>query len=397
MTNASLDREGRAWFSPPDRLEGLPPYPLADAPRIRARLRARGREVVDLGAGDPGLPVPEPAVEVLRETAGDPDYQGYAYQRGLTDLREEVASWMGRRFRTRPDPDREVLPLIGAKEGIGKVALAVLDPGDRALVPDPGYAAYVGGSWFAGAEIERVRLDPDRGFRVPPGRILEAGDGLRLVYLNYPNNPTGATVDRPYLEDVVEACRRRGAVLVLDNPYSEIHYGGYRPPGLLDVEGGLEVGVEFHSFSKSFNMTGWRLGWACGNRAVLDALAEVKSYYDTGGFLPVQAAGAEALRQADDFLPRNRGRLERRRDAAVAALRDAGFRVDPPRATLYLWIPVPGDAPADDFARRALSEEAVLVMPGTGLGEGGEGYFRVALTLPPGAYDEAARRLGRVA
>lgn len=390
---AEQTEEDAGGFRPPDRLVELPDYPLADAPELKERLRSEGRDVIDLGAGDPGLPVPEAAVRALRAAAGDPGLHGYAFQRGLPEFRRAVSGWMEERFGARPDPDRQVLPLLGSKEGVAHLAAAVLDPGDRVLVPDPGYAAYLGGPRLTGARVERVPLRPDEGFRVPPRRIRDAEGPLGLVYLNYPNNPTGATVDRGYLEEVVDACRSRGAVLAWDNPYAEVYYGEYRPPGLLEVEGGAGAGVEFHSFSKAFNMTGWRLGWACGSSGVLAALARVKSFYDTGAFLPIQAAGAAALREGAAYLDENRSRLRRRRDAAVDAFRDAGFDVRAPRATLYLWIPVPDGGASEPFARRALSEEAVLVMPGSALGEGGEGWFRVALTQPPGRYVEAADRL----
>ena len=380
-------------FRPPDRLRKLPEYPLADAPEVAAKLREEGRDVIDLGAGDPGLPVPEAAVRELRAAAGDPGLQGYAFQRGLPEFRRAVSDWMERRFGRRPDPDREVLPLLGSKDGVAHLPAAVLDPGERVLVPDPGYAAYLGGSHLTGARLDRVPLREEDGFRVPPRRIRESDGPLGLVFLNYPNNPTGATVDRSYLEAVVAACRERGAVLAWDNPYAEVYYGDYRPPGLLEVDGGPEVGVELHSFSKAFNMTGWRLGWACGSAAVLEALARVKSFYDTGVFLPVQAAGAAALRAGEDYLAENRARLQRRRDAAVEAFRDAGFRVRSPDAALYLWLPVPEGTNDVDFAGRALEEEAVLLMPGSDLGPGGEGYVRAALAEPPERCAEAADRI----
>lgn len=384
---------GEGPFRPPDRLRRLPEYPLSDAPEVKARLRGEGRDVIDLGAGDPGLPVPESAVRTLRAAAGDPGLQGYAFQRGLPEYRRGVAHWMERRFGRRPDPEREVLPLLGSKDGVAHLPAAVLDPGERVLVPDPSYAAYLGGSRLAGARLERVRLREEEGFRVPPDRIRDAEGPLGLVYLNYPNNPTGATVELSYLREVVAACRDRGAVLAWDNPYAEVYFGDYRPPGLLQVEGAEELGVEFHSFSKAFNMTGWRLGWACGSAGVLRALARVKSFYDTGVFLPVQAAGAAALREGEDYLEENRARLRRRRDAAVEAFREIGFRVRPPAATLYLWMPVPGGESAEGFARRVLERAAVLLMPGSALGDGGESYVRVALAEPPERYAEAADRI----
>lgn len=378
----------------PGRFRGLPDYPLGDVPRVKARLREEGVDVIDLGAGDPGLPVPEAAVKALREAAGDPELQGYAFQRGLPAFREAVARFMRRRFGVRLHRDEEILPLVGSKEGIAHFAFAALGPDDRALVPDPGYAPYFGGSYLAGARVERVVLREEEGFRVPPERIRTAGDGLRLVYLNYPNNPTGACADREYLEGVVEACRERGAILLYDHAYSEVAFDGYRPPGLLEVPGGREVGIEFHSLSKTFNMTGWRLGWAAGNARLVRALSRVKSFFDTGAFLPLQAAGAAALDAADAFIPRNLSALGERRAAAVEAFRAAGFRVRAPRATLYLWMPVPTGETSAAFTRRVLLEAGVVLMPGSALGDGGEGWVRAALTRAPDRFGEAGWRIG---
>lgn len=379
----------------PRRLATLPPYPLAGIPEARARLLAAGRDVLDLGAGDPGLPIPDTAVEALREAAGRPELQGYGFQRGLPAYRAAVAAFMERRYGRTLDPDREILPLIGSKEGLALAAFAAVDPGDTVLAPDPGYAPYFGGPHFAGARLERVRLVRETGFTVPPAAIGDAPGTLRLVYLNYPNNPTGATVERSYVTACVEACARRGALLAYDNAYAEIGFSGYRPPGLLEIEGGLETGIEFHSFSKSFNMTGWRLGWACGSAEWITRLAKVKSFIDTGPYLALQHAGSAVLAEAEPYLERNRARLEIRRDAAVAAFRSAGFDLEPPRGALYLWLRIPTTEPARDFALRVLEEQAVVLLPGSALGEGGEGYVRAALTLPAEGYDEAAARIAR--
>lgn len=387
-------REGDA-FVPPPRLSGLPTYPLAEIPALKARLAAEGRRVIDLGAGDAGLPVPAAAVRALREAVGRAELQGYAYQRGLPELRQAISDWMERRFGRRPDPEREVLPLVGSKEGLAHLAVTAAEPGDTVLVPDPGYAAYAGGAYLAGARIERVPLRAEEGFLVPPDRIREAPGRLRLVYLNYPNNPTGAVAGPSYLERVLEACRERGALLAWDGAYSEVAFDGFRPPGLLEVDGGTETGVEFHSFSKSFNMTGWRLGWACGSPAALEALARVKSFFDTGAYLGIQAAGAAVLREAEGFLEENVSRLGARRDAAVEAFREAGFDVTRPRATLYLWMPVPTGEPSAPFCRRILSEAAVVLLPGAAMGSAGEGWVRAALTVPPETFPEAAARVGR--
>lgn len=379
----------------PRRLASLPPYPLAGIPEARARLLAAGRDVLDLGAGDPGLPIPDTAVEALRDAAGRPELQGYGFQRGLPAFRTAVAAFMERRYGRTLDADREILPLIGSKEGLALAAFAAVDPGDTILAPDPGYAPYFGGPHFAGARLERVRLVSETGFTVPPAAILDAPGTLRLAYLNYPNNPTGATVERSYVTECVEACVRRGALLAYDNAYAEIGFSGYRPPGLLEIEGGLEGGIEFHSFSKSFNMTGWRLGWACGSAEWIARLAKVKSFIDTGPYLALQHAGAAVLSEAEPFLERNLARLESRRDAAVAAFRSVGFDLEPPRGALYLWLRIPTAEPARDFALRVLEEQAVVLLPGSALGEGGEGYVRAALTLPAEGYDEAAARIAR--
>ena len=382
----------RAW-EPPVRLEGLPPYPLADVPDIKARLLSEGRSVIDLGVGDPGLQVPAIAIETLREAVTDPALSKYGFQRGLPRYRQAISNWLGRRFGAEVDPDLEVLPVIGSKEAIALAAFAVLDPGDSVLVPDPGYAPYFGGGYFAGADVIRFRLCPEEGFLIPPDAIRNARGRLRMVYINYPNNPTSAVADASYLEDVVAACRERGAVLLFDNAYSEITFDGFRAPGLLDIAGGREVGVEFHSMSKTYNMTGWRLGWATGNRELIGALRRVKTFFDTGAFMALQAAGAAVLEDPDEYIRWSLGHLVRRRDAAVAAFRAAGLDVTAPRGTLYLWFPVPGPETAEDFCRRLLLDAGVVLLPGSAMGPGGEGFVRASLAIPEDRWEEAGRRI----
>ena len=381
-------------FVAPSRLAGLPPYPLADVPDIKARLRAAGHVVYDFGVGDSGLPVPDVAVETLRAAAGDPALQGYGFQRGLPSFRESAAAWLERRFGAAVDPQAEILPVIGSKEAIALLAFAVLDPGDTVIVPDPGYAPYFGGSYFASARIVREPLTAANTFLVPPERILAAPGRLKLVYLNYPNNPTAAAPDRSYLEDVVTACMERGASLLWDNAYSEVTFDGYRAPGLLEVPGGREVGVEIHSFSKSWNMTGWRLGWATGNREIIAALRRVKTFFDSGSYMAIQAAGAAVLDDSEKWTRRTVDSLRERRDAAVPAFRSAGFELESPRATLYLWMRVPGSESSEAFCRRMLEQAHVVLLPGSALGAGGEGYVRASLTLDPELYAPACARIG---
>jgi LL-diaminopimelate aminotransferase len=380
-------------WSPPGRLDGLPPYPLADVPDIKARLLAEGRSVIDLGVGDPGLPVPDAAVETLREAVGNPVLSKYGFQRGLPEYRQAIAGWLSRRFDAEVDPDLEVLPVIGSKEAIALAAFAVLDPGDSVLIPDPGYAPYFGGPYFAGADVIRFGLRADEGYLIPPDVIRKARGRLRLVYINYPNNPTSAVAEAPYLREVVEACRERGAVLLFDNAYSEITFDGFRAPGLLEIEGAREIGLEFHSMSKTYNMTGWRLGWATGDRRLIGALRRVKTFFDTGAFMALQAAGAAVLENPDAYIDWSLEQLGRRREAAVAAFRSAGLDVSAPRGTLYLWFPVPSEETAENFCRRLLIDSGVVLLPGSAMGPGGEGFVRASLAIHEDRWEEAGRRI----
>ncbi|CAN5863400.1 LL-diaminopimelate aminotransferase [soil metagenome] len=375
------------------RFTSFPAYPLADVPQIKRELVARGVDVIDLGAGDADLAPPPAAVRALAEAATRPEMSRYPFQLGLPAYREAVSAWMQRRFGVSVDPYREVLPLIGSKEGIAHLAFAYVGPGDVTVFPDPGYLPYLGGTLLAGGEPFAVPLRPEHDFLIPLEDIPEdVARRTRVLYLNYPNNPTAAVAPLSYLEAAVSFCRERGAILAYDNAYSEIGYDGYRPPSILEIEGAREVAVEFHSFSKTYNMTGWRIGWAAGGAEAIAALARVKSFIDTGQFLPVQAAAAAALECWDEWVPGNVRAFQERRDALVAALAEAGITAPVPAATMYLWVPVPGGV-SESFARRALMEQGVVIMPGSALGAGGEGFFRAALTQPPARLREAAARL----
>ncbi len=379
------------------RFRSLPGYPLAGIPEKRRRLEAAGVDVIDLGAGDADLDPPPAAVRGLTEAAHERGMSRYAFQLGLPAFRESVAAWMEKRFGVGLDPYEEILPLLGSKEGIAKLPLALLDPGDAAVMPDPGYQAYRGGVILAGGEPHLVPLRPENDFLIRLDQFPEeVRSRVRMLYLNYPNNPTAAAAPEPYLGAAVDFCRERDAVLLYDNAYSEIAFDGYRPPSILEVEGARDVALEFHSCSKTYNMTGWRLGWAAGGRELIEALSKVKTFVDAGVFKAVQAAGVAALGSYDEWVPENVARFERRRDAAVEGLRSAGFAVTVPKATMYLWVPVPGGEPSRDFAERALEGEGVVVLPGGALGAGGEGFFRVALTVEEERIREAAARLGRL-
>lgn len=378
------------------RFADFPAYPLADVPQLKRELHARGVDVIDLGAGDADLAPPPAAVSALIAAVQRPEMSRYPFQLGLPAFREAVSAWMAKRFGVQLDPYHEIHPLIGSKEGLAHLAFAYVGPGDVTVLPDPGYQPYLGGTLLAGGEPYAVPLRAEHDFLIPLDEIpAQIARRTRILYLNYPNNPTAATAPVSYLEDAVEFCRRHDAVLVYDNAYSEIAFDGYRPPSILQVPGAADVAVEFHSFSKTYNMTGWRIGWAAGNTGAIAALARVKSFVDTGQFLAIQAAAAAALESYDEWVPGNVDGFRQRRDALVASLHEAGMAASKPAATMYLWVPVPHGT-SDTFARRALLEEGVVVMPGAALGAGGEGYFRAALTQPPERLREAAMRLGRI-
>jgi LL-diaminopimelate aminotransferase len=375
----------------------LPPYGLADAPRLKRELRARGVDVIDLGAGDADLAPPREAVEAVREAVGRPEMSRYAFQAGLGEFREEIAAWMDRRFGVTVDPETEVLPLIGSKEGLAHLPLAYVDPGDAAVIPDPGYPPYFGGPLLAHGELVRVPLRPENGFLLDLDEVPgEVRPRVKLLYLNYPNNPTAATAPLDYLREVVAACRARDWLLVYDNAYCDLAYDGYRPPSILQVEGARDCAVEFFSLSKTFNMTGWRIAYAVGNRDAIAALARLKTFLDNGLFLALQAAGAATLRAWERFVPGNVAVFRERRDAAVEAFRAAGFDVAVPRATIYLWMRIPTGEPSQAFCRRILEETGVVLFPGAAMGTGGEGFVRVALTVSPDRLREAAARVGAV-
>lgn len=380
------------------RFDALPVYMLATIPQKKRELLARGVDVIDLGAGDADLPAPPAAVRRLAEAAQDPAMSRYGFGLGLPAFREAVTGWMDRRFGHRFDPLREVVPLIGSKEGIAHLAFAYLQKGDVAIIPDPGYLAYLGGTLLSEAEPYLYPITPRTDFLVDldeiPADVLRR---TRILYLNYPNNPTAATAPLDYLERVVRRCRDLGIVLVYDNAYSEMTFDGYVAPSIFDVEGARDVAIEFHSLSKTYNMTGWRCGWACGNPAIVGALAKTKSFLDTGQFMAVQAAGIAALESWAEWVPGNVAVFRERRDAAVAAFRAHGFPgVASPRASMYLWVPLPAGIPSLEFQERLMMEEGVIVLGGAALGEGGEGFFRVSFIAGPGRIAEAARRAGAV-
>ena len=380
------------------RIAEVPPYLFAELDRRRAEAAARGIDVIPLGIGDPDLPTPAAVVAALRAACAVPANQRYPDYEGSAAFRRGAAAYMGRRFGVALDPaappDGQVLALIGAKEGLSHLVWALCDPGDVVLCPDPGYPVYATHTRFCGGEPYRLPLLPDRGFlpdldAVPP----EVARRAKLLFLNYPNNPTAATADLAFFEQAVAFCRRHDILLAHDNAYAEIGYDGYLAPSVLQVPGAADIAVEFHSLSKPFNMTGWRIGFCCGNRAAIAALGIVKNNTDSGPFTAIQEAALAALELPRTILDQQLAVYARRRDLLVEALRRAGIAAPRPRATIYLWCPVPAGETSAGFAARLLEQTGVFVTPGTGYGTHGEGFFRISLTCPEARLEEAARRI----
>lgn len=373
----------------------LPEYPLATIPQRKRELAARGVDVIDLGAGDADLAPPKAALDRMRDAVVEPPLSRYGFGLGYVPYREAVSAWMQRRFGVRFDPFTEVVPLLGSKEGISHLAFAYLEPGSVSIIPEPGYNPYQGGTLLASGEPYRYPLRPRTDFLLDLDEIpREVLDRARILYLNYPNNPTAAIAPVEYLERVVRVCRERDILLVYDNAYSEIAFDGYVPPSIFQIDGARDVAIEFHSLSKTYNMTGWRCGWAVAKPEIASTLLKVKSFVDTGQFMAIQAAGAAALESWADFVPKNVATFQARRDAAVSSFRAAGFECDVPRATMYLWIKLPDGIASASFTERLLEEQGVVVMAGSSFGAGGEGFFRISFVQSPARITEAAQRAG---
>ena len=376
------------------RIDRVPPYLFVEISRKIAQKKAQGVEVISFGIGDPDIPTPEHIVARLRDAAMEPPNHRYPETEGLPEFRRAAADWSRRRFGISLDPDKEVLSLIGAKEGIGHAALCFIDPGDLVLVPDPGYPVYSVGTWFAGGECHWMPLLEENGWlpdldAIPPDVARRA----KVMWLNYPNNPTGAIADLDYFDRVVAFAKRYDIAVMHDASYSEVAYDGYRPASFLQAPGALDVGLEFHSLSKSYNMTGWRLGMALGNPDFIGALMVVKSNLDSGVPQAIQHMGIEAFSSPQEAIDKRNAIYQRRRDRVVQALQDMGLHVDPPRASLYVWARIPDGYTSAQFAEMLLDECDVVVTAGTGYGRYGEGYIRLSLTIGDTDLERGLERL----
>jgi LL-diaminopimelate aminotransferase len=385
---------------PSKRLERIPPYAFAELERKIADKRAAGVDVISLGIGDPDRPTPALIVEAMQEAVSEAETHQYPSNRGRADFREAVSDFYARRFDVTLDPESEIIPAIGAKEAIFNLNLAFLDPGDYALAADPGYPVYTGGPWLAGAEPVLMALEPELGFVPDLGAIEDdVARRSKLMYLNYPNNPTGALVPDGFFERVVEFARAYEILVVHDNAYSEIAFDGYKPPSFLQTPGAKDVGIEVFSLSKGYNMTGWRCAVLVGNADALQTYWRLKTNIDSGLFDAVQLAGIAALSPEADFEVASMVELYRhRRDIVCDALRKMGVDVRPPYATIYVWAPVPdGYKSSAAYAEHVLEEAGVVITPGAVYGPAGEGWFRISLTTPDDRLLEAVERLGALA
>jgi LL-diaminopimelate aminotransferase len=382
------------FFKRAERLKSLPPYLFKEIDRKKAEAAARGVDIIDLGVGDPDLPTPLHIIEALKKAADDPANHRYPSYSGMNTFKEAVGEWYHKRFGVDLDPGSEIVSLIGSKEGIAHFPLAFIDPGDVALVPSPAYPVYHIATLFAGGESFFMPLLIENDFLPDLDAIpAKIAARARVMFINYPNNPTSAVADLEFFERVVEYAQAHRIIVCHDAAYTEMAFDGYRPPSFLQVDGAKEVGLEFHSLSKTYNMTGWRIGFAVGNREAIAGLGAIKSNIDSGVFQAVQMAGIEALRGEQSCVAEMTRVYARRRDIMVSGLRDAGFAVASPKATFYLWVEVPEGYTSAQLATRLLEEAGLVVTPGIGFGEPGEGYFRIALTQKKERLIEAIERL----
>ena len=376
------------------RLDTVPPYLFVEISRKIAAKKAEGIEVISFGIGDPDIPTPTKVVDELRRTSLDVPNHRYPETDGLPEFRKAVADWYKSRFGIVVDSNKEVLPLIGAKEGIGHASLCFINPGDIALVPDPGYPVYSVGTWFAGGECHWMPLIEENGWLPDLSSIpADVAKRAKVMWLNYPNNPTGAVADVGYFKEVIEFAKAHDIAVMHDACYTEVAYDGYKPLSFLEISGAMEVGLEFHSLSKSYNMTGWRVGMAVGNADMIEALMVVKSNLDSGIPNAVQYMGIEAMNITDEEIDQRNAVYQSRRDRVVQTLNKIGLEVEPPKASLYVWVRVPNGYTSAEFAELLLEERDVVVTAGNGYGPSGEGYVRLSLTISESDLTEGLRRI----
>ncbi|HRZ86300.1 MAG TPA: LL-diaminopimelate aminotransferase [bacterium] len=380
-----------------NRLKRLPPYLFAEIDKKKRELIKQGKDIIDLGVGDPDLPTPKHIIDKLAEAAKDPRNHRYALDAGMESFRSAIAKWYVKRFGVKVDPQKEVLPLIGSKEGIGHIPLAFVNNHDIVLVPDPAYPAYQSGSIFAGAEIYYMPLLEKNDFLPDLDAIdTQVAHRAKMMFINYPNNPTGATCGKDFFERTVEFAAENNIIVCHDAAYSELTFDNYKPHSFLEVPGAKEVGIEFHSLSKTYNMTGWRVGFVVGNKDIISGLARVKSNLDSGIFQAIQAAGVEALTGPQTFRKELLKIYQERRDVLIDGLDSLGWHVRKPKATFYVWANVPPGFTSSELSKLLLDKANIIATPGNGFGRSGEGYIRMTLCKPKERLEEAVARIKKM-
>ena len=368
------------WITPADRLSALPPYVFARLDELKASAREQGLDLIDLGMGNPDGPTPQPVVEAAIAAIQDAANHGYPPFEGTASFRKAITDWYYRRYSVELDPDGEALPLLGSKEGLTHLAIAYINPGDLVLVPSPAYPAHFRGPLIAGGKIHQIILRPEDDWVIDLGSIPDAvAEQAKILYFNYPSNPTAATAPREFFEDVVAFARKHEIMLVHDLCYAELAFDGYQPTSLLEIPGAKEIGVEFHTLSKTYNMAGWRVGFVVGNRHIIQGLRTLKTNLDYGIFAALQTAAETALNLPDVYLHEVQARYRTRRDFLIQGLAELGWDIPKTRATMYLWVPCPPGLGSTDFALSVLQQTGVVVTPGNAFGSGGEGYVRISL------------------
>src|SRR3989338_2553110 len=379
-----------------DRLKELPPYLFVEIDKAKRAAVAQGRDVINLGIGDPDYPTHQPIIDAMKKALDDGNNHHYALDAGLPVLRQEIARWFQGRFNVALNSDTEIYPLIGSKEGLAHLPFGIINPKDKVALTDPAYPAYRPTLLFAGAKIVPVPLKANQGF-LPDLAKVERIKDLKMMVVNYPNNPTATTATRGFYQGLVDLARGKGFIIVSDMAYSEVYFDNEKPVSILEIEGAKDVAIEFHSFSKTYYMTGWRVGWACGNPTLIAALAKVKTNFDSGIFQAIQVAGIAALKSPPEIVEDMGVLYQERRDLLINCLRAIGWKITPPKAAYYVWAKIPkGFTSSVEAAKAFLEKVDIVVTPGNGFGESGEGYVRMALTVPKDRLNEAVERLKKV-
>ncbi|MDJ0772066.1 MAG: aspartate aminotransferase [Mastigocoleus sp. MO_167.B18] len=381
------------WIAPAERIQKLPPYVFARLDELKAKAREQGLDLIDLGMGNPDGATPQPVVEAAIKALQNQSNHGYPPFEGTANFRRAITNWYHRRYDVKLDPDSEALPLLGSKEGLAHLAIAYINPGDLVLVPTPAYPAHFRGPVIAGGQVHNLVLKPDNGWLIDLASIPdEVAEKAKILYFNYPSNPTAATAPREFFEEIVAFARKYEILLVHDLCYAELAFDGYQPTSLLEIPGAKDISVEFHTMSKTYNMAGWRVGFVVGNRHIIQGLRTLKTNLDYGIFAALQTAAETALQLPDSYLQEVQQRYRTRRDFLIKGLADLGWQIPKTKATMYIWVPCPAKIGSTDFALDVLQQTGVVVTPGNAFGVGGEGYVRISLIAECERLGEALHR-----